>query len=142
MRGRCALTASRPACEHVFVTFEGRPYTRFRRALQTGDPRLVRMIAAELPRIDLADALEVFRVLAAADDPAWNRAGVRWVRRLCDEAVGLELVDVALVALALERRLEAPWHEVLRGVAARHRLRRLDAVLATCGEAADRRGLP
>jgi hypothetical protein len=114
----------------VFVTFEGRPYTRFRRALQTGDPRLVRMIAAELPRIDLADALDVFRVLAAADDPAWNRAGVRWVRRLCDEAAGLELVDVALVALALERRLEAPWHEVVRGVATRHRLRRLDAALA------------
>src|SRR4051812_24937866 len=40
------------------VTSDGSAYTRFRRALDTGNLPLVRAAAAELPHVDLADALE------------------------------------------------------------------------------------
>src|SRR5207248_6084592 len=37
--------------EHMFVTSDGNPYSRFRRALETGNEALVTAAALELPRI-------------------------------------------------------------------------------------------
>jgi hypothetical protein len=47
------------SCEHVFVTSQGSAHARFRRALATGNPLLVRAAAAELGSISLADALSI-----------------------------------------------------------------------------------
>jgi hypothetical protein len=47
------------ACEHVFVTSQGSAHARFRRALATRNPLLVRVAAAELGSISLADALSI-----------------------------------------------------------------------------------
>ena len=41
------------------MTSSGSPYSRFRRALQTGNLALVRAAAAELPAVDLGDALSI-----------------------------------------------------------------------------------
>jgi hypothetical protein len=55
-------------CEHAFgverarhtrMTSQGSAYSRFKRALATGNPLLIRSTAAELPRIELADALAI-----------------------------------------------------------------------------------
>jgi hypothetical protein len=43
----------------VFVTRDGSPYARFRRALETGNELLVVSAARELPRIALDDALRI-----------------------------------------------------------------------------------
>jgi hypothetical protein len=81
------------------MTSDGSPYARFRRALAQGSLPLVKAAAAELPRVDLDDALEVCLLMARDDHPAFERAAVRWVARLCLE----RRVDIhdARCALAL-----------------------------------------
>jgi len=54
----------------VFVSIKGGSYARFRRALDTGNLTLVRAAAAELPRINLVDALRICVLLRAADPTA------------------------------------------------------------------------
>jgi hypothetical protein len=82
------------------LTSGGSPYTRFRRALETGDIALVRAAAAELPRVELGDALRIVW-LYREDDQLFERAAVRWVGRFALEAKAATLEDVqgALSAL-------------------------------------------
>lgn len=80
----------------------GSPHARFRRALASGDPLLIRTAAAEVGRVDLADALAVCRALHAADDPAYERAAVRFLGRFCLEAGPDRLCDVDAALRALE----------------------------------------
>ena len=56
------------------MSIKGGPHQRFRRALEIGRLPLVLSAAAELPRLGLADALEVL-LLIADQDPRALRAG-------------------------------------------------------------------
>ena len=67
------------------MTSDGSPYARFRRALAQGRLSIVYAAAAELPRVDLDDALEVCVLMSRDRHPAFERAAVRWVARLCLE---------------------------------------------------------
>lgn len=87
----------------MFVSIKGSPYTRFRRALETGSLQIVLGAAAELPTLRLDDALEVLILMAREDDPRFQRAAARWVGRLLVENP-LELRD-ARYAIALVERL-------------------------------------
>ena len=49
----------RAVCEHMFVSVKGSPYARFQRALRLGHLDQIRDAAAELPQVDLVDALHV-----------------------------------------------------------------------------------
>ena len=69
----------------VRVTSDGSAYARFRRALDQGRLHLVVTAAAELPRIELDDALEVCMLMSRESHPAFERAAVRWIARLCLE---------------------------------------------------------
>ncbi len=104
--------AHRPACEHLFVTASGSPYTLFRRSLEMGSLPLVRLHAAELSRIALGDALGVCLLFARAEPASFDRAATRWLGRLCCEApIGLgdaQLAAAALHALGRGER-RAPW---------------------------------
>jgi hypothetical protein len=82
------------------VSIKGSPYARFRRALELGDLALVHLAAAELPRIDLDDALAICVLMARWHDRAFERAAVRWTARLCLEHRTAGIAD-ARVALAL-----------------------------------------
>lgn len=83
----------------MFVTSQGHAYARFRRALDTGNPALVRAAAAEVPRVALLDALRVCWALRD-DDALYERACVRWIGRFCLEAKpSLEGLDDAIAAL-------------------------------------------
>ncbi len=92
----------RQPCEHAFVSIKGSSHARFRRALETGNPTLVLAAAAELRRVDLADALAIVLVLLDGRSPRYERAAVRWHGRLCLEAPGLTLPDAGLVLAALQ----------------------------------------
>lgn len=83
------------------LTSGGSPYTRFRRALETGDVALVRAAAAELPTVGLGDALRIVWVFRE-DDRLYERAAVRWVGRFALESktATLEDVQAALSGLA------------------------------------------
>lgn len=90
-------------CEHVFVTSQGSAYSRFQRALATGNMPLIESSAAELPRVGVDDALAILIVLAQVGDPRFDRAAARWVGRLLTETpAGL---SDARFALALVERL-------------------------------------
>ena len=102
------MTASDPnVCEHAFVSIKGGSYQRFLRALDVGNPMLVRAAAAELPQVGLEDALGICLVLLDGEPDAYPAAAARWQARLClerrlslDEAV---LASAALSSLAGQR---------------------------------------
>jgi hypothetical protein len=93
---RCSL-----ACEHVFVTFQGSAYARFRRALASRNPTLAWAAASEVERIDLADALALCLVVAG-DSARYGRAAARWHARYCAELPGVTMAESQLVLAALQ----------------------------------------
>ncbi len=86
----------------MFVTSDGNPYTRFRRALETGNEALVTAAARELPRIALDDALRICLVLRGGDPARYERAAVRWLGRFALEARDVTIEDLRLAAEALD----------------------------------------
>jgi len=83
------------------VTSDGNPYTRFRRALDTGNEALVTAAALELPRIALEDALRICLVLRSGDPDRYERAAVRWLGRFALEAREVRIDDLRQAAEAL-----------------------------------------
>jgi hypothetical protein len=83
------------------MTSEGSAYSRFRRALRTGNLNLVRAAALELPTVQLDDALEVCLLMAEKHDRSYDRAATKWLARLVIEkpAVGLEELRLGMTAL-------------------------------------------
>jgi hypothetical protein len=129
--GGCGQRAS-TACEHMFVSIKGSPYTRFRRAVQSDSPTLATAAAHELPQLDVADALRLCLVYARADRRRFDRAIVRWHARLCLDARTLE-PTTAQTALAAAVALPGPYGRdaalLLAGIAAAHDLADVAEVL-------------
>jgi hypothetical protein len=86
----------------MFVTSDGSPYTRFRRALETGNELLVVSAARELPRIALDDALRICLVLRNGDPDRYDRAAVRWLGRFALEGQKVTIRDLRSAADALD----------------------------------------
>ncbi len=70
------------------MTSQGSPYSRFQRALRTGNLTIIRACAAELPRVDLGDALCVCMAIREAEPERFERAAVRWHGRCWEARVG------------------------------------------------------
>jgi hypothetical protein len=98
------------------VTSDGRAYSRFQRALATGNLQVVEAAARELPTIGLDDALLILSLLADRHDPRFERAAARWIGRLLIETPA-DLSD-ARFALALVERLPR-CRDALHGLARR-----------------------
>jgi hypothetical protein len=84
----------------VFVTLQGSAYSQFKRALERRNFLLAWTMAAELPRVPLADALSL--LLLALDQQPWRfeAAAPHWQARLCAEArLTLPEAQLALAAL-------------------------------------------
>jgi hypothetical protein len=86
----------------MFVTSDGNPYSRFRRALETGNEALVTAAALELPRIALDDALRICLVLRGGDPRRYERAAVRWLGRFALEGRKVTIDDLRAAADALD----------------------------------------
>ena len=86
----------------MFVSSEGSPYARFRRALKTGNEALVVAAALELPHVALDDALQICLVLRNGDPDRFERAAVRWLGRFALEARTVTIDDVREAASALD----------------------------------------
>ena len=112
------------------MTSHGSPYARFQRALRIGRLSMVRAAAAELPRIDLDDALAICLLIERQDGERYERAVVRWLARLAMEvpAVGIDDLREGLVAFEA-----LPYNPV----AAARRWRRC-ATATGCARAAER----
>ncbi len=102
----------------MFVTSDGNPYARFRRALATGNEALVTAAALELPRIALDDALRICLVLRGGNPRRYERAAVRWLGRFALEAHNASIEDLRRAADALDElpRRPAEAMESLQGL--------------------------
>src|SRR3954452_22900884 len=87
---------------YVRVSDKGSPYVRFKRALATGNLALVRAAAAELPSIDLGDALAICLLMSSRDDDPFERAAVRCLVRLALEQPPVALADLRDGLIAFE----------------------------------------
>lgn len=105
------------ACEHLFVTSQGHPYARFRRALSTGNPTLAWAAAAELPTLSLVDALALTLLLAGRDPGRFGRAALRWHGRFCAEAFEVDLEEGLAVLVLLSAIRDRPGPASLRALA-------------------------
>lgn len=98
------------------MTSSGSPYARFQRALATGKLPIVLTAAAELPTVDLRDALAILGLIAVQDPDRYAPAAARFMQRLAAERpLTLEQQREALAALELMPR-EPHTASVLRGL--------------------------
>jgi hypothetical protein len=72
-------------CEHMFVATHGSDYSQFKRALERRNFMLAWTMAAELPRVPLADGLELLLLARDLEPARFDRAVPRWHARLCSE---------------------------------------------------------
>ena len=117
------VTALR-GCEHVFVvSIKGRPGSWLRRALESGNLASAISEAADLPALNLSDALAIVLLMAEHEHPSFDRAAAKWVARLgVERRTGLDELCVVLDAMRL-----LPYHPLharscLAEVCARHEL--------------------
>ncbi len=87
----------------MFVSIKGGSYARFRRALESGNLTVIRAAAAELPAINLEDALSICLLLGEQEPQRFERAALRWIARYCLERRDLTIEDVRDVADAFAR---------------------------------------
>jgi hypothetical protein len=113
------------------MTSDGSPYSRFRRALRSGNLFLIQTTAADLPQVDLADALSICLLMGDQADARFDRAATRWLARLVCErpAVGLEELRTALTALEALPYNPLAAREVLADICRRQGLGRVVGLL-------------
>ena len=100
------------------MSIKGSSYRWFRDALARGDLALVKATAAELPAVNLEDALSVALLVIEHEPHNAERAAVRWLGRWALESreatlAGLLEATVALSALAHEPE---KWEASLRSL--------------------------
>ena len=89
------------------MTSSGSPHARFRRALATGNMHIIRAAAAELPIVNLGDALSVCVAIARAEPARFERAALRWLARYCVERPTATIGHVRAAAAAFVRTAAA-----------------------------------
>jgi hypothetical protein len=92
----------------MFVTSQRSAYARLRRALKTGNLTLIRNAAAELPRVDLGDALAIYVAIRRAEPERFERAALRWLARFCLERRDATLAQVQAAAWAFDNITDEP----------------------------------
>ena len=97
----------------MFVTSQGSSYGRFRRAIEAGQPAKALAAASELPRVSLADALELCLLLAARDRERYEPAARRWLERFAGERRA-SLHEILMAGAALAELGRSPASEVAR----------------------------
>jgi aminoglycoside/choline kinase family phosphotransferase len=115
------------------MTSDGSHYARFQRALRVGRLSMVRAAAAELPRIDLDDALSICLLISEQDVERFERAAVRWLARLSLEVPTVRIEDLRAGLLAFEALAENPLgaRTALAELCTRHGLDRAARGLAS-----------
>lgn len=88
-------------CEHLFVTSQGSPYARLRRALDTGNANLTLAAAADLEHVGLADALELLLLMLESEPSRFERAALRWHGRYCREVSDVDIAEAQAVLACL-----------------------------------------
>jgi hypothetical protein len=94
---------------------------RLDRAIAGRDLAAVRAAAQELPNVvTLADAVQVLLLMLDADDPAFERAAVRWLARFTGDCGGVSLGEVHAALDALDTLPAADAQATLMALLKRH----------------------
>jgi hypothetical protein len=88
-------------CEHAFVTAQGSPYTRLRRALDHANVTEALSAAGELEHVGLVEALELCLLLCDRAPEKYGRAALRWHGRYCREVRDVTLEEAQAVLATL-----------------------------------------
>ena len=89
------------------MSIKGSSYSIFKRALKTDNDAIVLGAAAELPSINLDDALRICAVLRS-EPGRFEAAAIRWLGRLCLERPQTTLTELKLAVAAFDRLPEEP----------------------------------
>jgi len=108
------------------VSIKGSATVRLQRALDTGNPLLVRAAAAELPRVGLPEALAICLLLLDAEPDSYPPAAARWAARFVLEHPGVGVGEAQLVLSSLAALRGAGWVGGAEALVALCRLRRVD----------------
>jgi hypothetical protein len=96
---------------------------RLDRALAGGDLAAVRAAVRDGPSVvTLTDAVRVLVLMVDADDPAFERAAVRWLARFTGECGGVTLGEAQAALEALEGLPAPDAHATLAALLKRHRM--------------------
>ena len=90
-----------PKCEPVFVTAEGSPLSRYRRAIESRSVLLAELSAREMRFVTLPDAVALVALYASEGSPRFDKAAVRWLARYALERDDVRLADLQMAAGAL-----------------------------------------
>ena len=91
------------------MSIKGSPYAHFRRALDSGNLALIRTAAAELPQVNLDDALRICLVIREREPASFDRVACRWLARYAVERrATLARLAMAVAVAALELMREDP----------------------------------
>ena len=133
------MTAT-PANMRSYVTSQGSAYARFRRALDSGNPHLVRAAAVELEHVQLEDALAVCLVFLDREPEAFASAATRWhARFVLEHRTSPGDADLARAALhAMDGGDRATAARALAALCDTYRLPRAAAVLQRWSERSGR----
>jgi hypothetical protein len=85
----------------VFVTAQGSPLSRLRRALAGGDLLAARTAASDLPHVGLDEAAALLVLIASEDPEKLDAAAVRFLGRACLERSFITLDDAQLLTACL-----------------------------------------
>jgi hypothetical protein len=98
------------------VSIKGRDYRWFKDALERGDLPLVKAAAAQLPAVNLEDALSVALLVIEHEPHNAERAAVRWLGRWALESKDASLAGLLEATVALSALAHEPerWEAVLR----------------------------
>jgi hypothetical protein len=79
------------------------PYVRFRRSLETRRLSDALAAAAEVPWLNLDDALEILCLMAKEGDPRFDKAAARWIGWLLVETPPMTLKEARWVVAMVEQ---------------------------------------
>src|SRR3954452_13178460 len=86
----------------------GSPTHRFERALATGNPRLVRAAAAQLPDIGITEAAAILLVIEQTQPDNYDRAALPWLATVATEVAPVDLPAIPPLADALTQSPQPP----------------------------------
>jgi hypothetical protein len=105
----------------MFVTSDGSPYARLRRAIEARNIAIITATAAELPYVGLHDALGILLVIEDKHEERFEAAAVRWAGRLALEAPDLQLAELSGALESLHALPDEHAQRTLLALAARAR---------------------
>jgi hypothetical protein len=107
----------------MFVTSQGSPLTRLRRALAGGDLTAARTAAFDLQHVDLEEAADLLVLIALKDPQKLDAAAVRFLGRACVEHTFITLADAQFLVACLAQLARADPDSRIAFATALRRLR-------------------